>query len=102
MSADILRDLTELVYEGHLHGRQDVLDGPFPRRRQPGRLVALPQAAGVHEVLRVRPRVVLVEADGPDGLDGWEDRHHLGAPLDLGVSALLDIVGALPVAVSRG
>lgn len=47
---------------------------PSPRRRQPGRLVALPQAAGVHEVLPVRPRVVLVEADGPDGhgqrLDG--------------------------------
>lgn len=41
-SADILRDLTELVQEGHLHERQDALDGPFPHRRQPGRLVASP------------------------------------------------------------
>lgn len=55
-SADILRDLTELVHEGHLHEHQDAPDGPFPRRRQPGRFVALPQAAGVHEVLRTATR----------------------------------------------
>lgn len=75
---------------------------PSPRRRQPGRLVALPQAAGVHEVLRVRPRVLLVEADSPDEHDERKDRHHLGTPLDLGVGSLLDIVGAHPIAVMFG
>lgn len=45
-SADILRGPTVLVHEGRLRERQDAPDGPFPRRRQPGRLVALQQAAG--------------------------------------------------------
>lgn len=35
-SADILRDLTELVHEGHLHERQDAPDGPFPAADSPG------------------------------------------------------------------
>lgn len=91
--------------KAHLHERQDVLDGPSPRRWS-GRLVALSQAAAVYEVLRVQLRVVLVEADGPDEpdqrLDGRRDRHHPGTPSDLGVGAIPDVVGAHPVAALAG
>ena len=58
-------------------------------------------SGGAHAATRRSGR-----SHGPDEPDrllgGREDRHHLGAPLNLGADALLDVVGAYPVAVSRG